>query len=191
MEDYKKIAHMKYLEKQKIVIEEKEKIKRILEEEQRKKEEEIKRKLEEELLKQKYIDSQIRIIEESILSFENDKDDDNIMLIITNIIASIENIINIIEIKQKEMIIQKIIDFTNQIDKLNISRPKNINTISNVKILADGFKKIYQLLELDVEIITLDTDEDEYIARNLARPSHLANASNAAIERAKKLNKKK
>lgn len=187
MEDYKKIAQLKYLQKHKIKIDEELTLQKLLEEEQKKKDDEIKKQLEEEIKKQIYIQSQICIIDESILTFDNDKTDDNIMLIITNIISSLDNIITLLENTQKQNIINKIVDFTNQIDKMNASRPKSTNTIANVKVLSKGFMKIYELLGLDVEIITLDTERDEDIARNLARPSHLAGAANAAIERAKKL----
>ena len=187
MEDYKKKAQQKFLQKQKIIIDEEATLQKVLDEEKKKKEEENKRQQEEENKKQKYIQSQTSIINESILTFENDKTDDNIMLIITNIISSIENIISLIENTQKQNIIAKIVDFTTQIDKMNACRPRNINTIANVKTLSKGFMKIYEMLGLDVEIITLDTENDEDIARNLARPPHLAGAAAAAIERAKKM----
>lgn len=178
MNDYKKIAHEKYMQRKKIIIEEDEKQKKILEEEQKRIEEEQKRI-------RVYIQTQITIIEDSILTFNSDKDDDNILLIITNIIASIENIIDIIGETEKQIIISQIINFTNEVDKMNISRPKSINTIKIVNLLSKGFRKIYDLLGLDAEIITLDTDDDELIARNLARPPHLAGAAQAAIDRAK------
>ena len=109
------------------------------------------------------------------------------MLIITNIFSSIENIIKIVSDVQKQTVITKIIEFTTRVNEMNGSRPKNINTILNVKALSKGFMKIYELLGLDVEIVTLDTENDEDMARNLARPSHLAGAANAAAERAKRL----
>jgi len=187
MEDYKKTAQLKYLQKRKIIIDEEQTLQREKEEEQKKKDEEIKRLQEVELKKQEYIQSQICIIDESILTFNVDKTDDNIMLIITNIFSSIENIIKIVSDVQKQTIISKIIEFTTRVDEMNASRPKNINTILNVKTLSKGFMKIYELLGMDVEIVTLDTENDEDIARNLARPPHLAGAANAAIERAKKI----
>jgi hypothetical protein len=186
MEDYKEIARKRYLERQHIIAVEKEKLQKILDEEKKKKDEEIKRKVEEENKKQEYITSQISIIDSSILTFETDKTDDNIMLILICIISCLENIIHIIDDIQKQNIIEKIMNFTIRIDETNLNRKKSINTISNVKMLGETFKKIYELLNMDVEIVTLDTEDDEYIAKNLSRPQHLAGAADAAILRAKK-----
>jgi hypothetical protein len=186
MEDYKQRAQQKYLEKRKIIIEEEMLIQKKIGEERIRKEEELRKIQEKELQKQQYIESQITIIDESIMTFQYDNTDDNIMLIITNIISSLDCIMELVDNIQKQYIIDKIVDFTNQVDSMNTTRPKSINTIANVKILSNAFIKIYEKLGLDVEIITMDTEEDANIARNLARPTHLAGAAIAAIERAKK-----
>ena len=74
---------------------------------------------------------------------------------------------------------------THLINTANTSRPKNISTVKTVKELAKGFQQIYDILELQVVIETVDTDDDALIARELSRPTHLAGAARAAMERAK------
>lgn len=164
MDDYKKIAHEKYLLLKKKEMEEETK------------QNELKKQ-------QEFINEQMQIIHETINLFEIDKTDDNIMYIITILHGSIENIIDKVDDTTKNKIINYIIVFTNQIDQLNTKRKPGIDTIANVKILSEGFKKIYTLLNLNVEIITTNTEDDEQIARDLAKPPHLAKAGAAAYKR--------
>lgn len=188
MEDYKLLAHQKYLHKKKIIEEEQEKERKLKEEEELRKSEEIRRQQEAEEKKEAYIQSQILIINESIDFYDKDDTDDNLLLIIINIYSSLENIINIVSNKDKQNIIISIINLTNKVDTLNKQRPKSIDTIKNVNILSDGFKRIYNLLNLDVDIITLDTEKDAEIARNLAKPTHLRLAGEYAVKRFQKNN---
>lgn len=188
MEDYKLLAHQKYLYKKKATEEEQEKQRKIKEEKEIKELEEIRRQQEEEDKKEAYIQSQILIINESIYSYDKDDTDDNLLLILINIYSSLENIIDIISVSDKENIIMSVVNFTNKVDTLNKQRPKSINTIKNVNTLSDGFKRIYNLLNLDVDIITLDTENDAEIARNLAKPTHLRLVGEYAFKRFQKNN---
>lgn len=183
MDDYKQLAHQKYLQKKK-EEEEKERQQKMLEDEEIQRIEiEKKKKQEEEDRKRIYLLTQIMIIEDSINSFTNETSDDNILLIITNIYSSIENIQNQMSQEDKEKIIKLVIDFTNKVDEQKKDRPNGINTIKVVNTLAEGFRKIYTLLELDVEIKTIDTSKDEEIAQNLAKPIHLQKAGKLAFNR--------
>ena len=89
MDEYRKLAQEKYLQQKKIKIEAND----IYTKEA---EEKLNKLKEEQTKKQVYIQSQMLIIDESIESFLIDKTDDNIMLILTIIKASIENIQEII-----------------------------------------------------------------------------------------------
>jgi hypothetical protein len=160
MDDYRKLAQEKYLQQKKIKIE--------ADDICAKQAEEKLNKLKEEHTKcQVYIQSQMLIIDESIESFSVDKTDDNIMLILTIIKACIENIQDKISEDDKKILINQVLKFTSVVDNNNYTRPKGINTIANVNILKNGFEQIYSLLNLDVDIQTLDTDNDEKIARDL------------------------
>ena len=75
MEEYRKKAQERYLRQKNIKIVEEEKIKK--EEEER-----IKKLQEEKTKNQVYCQNQILIINESIDSFEADKTDDNILMIL-------------------------------------------------------------------------------------------------------------
>jgi hypothetical protein len=167
MDDYRKKAHQKYLEQKKIKIMEEEQTSK--EEERKKKEEEekIKKLKEEQLKKEFYVQSQILIIDEAIESYKSDNTDDNIMLILTIINACLENISSMWKQEDIKNITRLVIAFSNNVDANNNGRPKGLNTIANVKILKEGFEKIFKLLNLNVEIQTLDTDKDEEIARKL------------------------
>jgi hypothetical protein len=178
-EDRKK-AQQKYLDKKKITIEDddaytkevqaKEALaKEALAKEMKEKQETLNKIREEQTKKQVYIQSQMLIIDETIDSFKTDKTDDNIMLILTIIKASIENIQKTIGNDEKKVLLDQVIKFTNEVDKSNTKRPKGINTIANVQILKDGFKQIYDLLDLNVDIQTLDTENDEKIAAELEK----------------------
>jgi len=167
MDDYRKKAQQKYLEQKKIKIMEEELIKK--EEERIKKEEEekIKKIKEEQLKKEFYIQSQILIIDEAIESYKRDKTDDNIMMILTIINGCLENIYSLWTQEDIKNITNLIIAFSNNVDANNNERPKGLNTIENVKILKEGFEKIFKLINLNVKIQTLDTEQDEEIARKL------------------------
>ena len=162
MDEYKQRQQKKYLEQKKIQIEEDEKV-------IREKQEKLDKIREEQTKKQVYIHSQLLIIDESIDSFKTDKTDDNIMLILTNIKASFENIQKMISEDEKKIILDQVLKFTAEVDKNNAKRPKGVNTIANVKILKDSFKQIYDMLNLQVDIQTLDIDDDEKIARELEK----------------------
>ena len=123
----------------------------------------------EQTKKQVYMQSQLLIIDESIESFKSDKTDDNIMLILTIINGSIENIQKIIGNDEKKILLEQILKFTAEVDKNNTKRPKGVNTIANVKILKEGFTQIYDMLNLNINIQTLDTDNDEKIANELEK----------------------
>jgi len=172
MEDYRKKAQQKYLDQKKIKIEE-EKLSKEEEEklakEKQEKQEKLNKIREEQTKKQVYIQSQMLIVDESIDSFKTDKTDDNIMMILTIIKASIENIQKIIGNDEKKILLDQVLKFTTEVDKNNAKRPKGVNTIANVQILKDGFKQIYDLLNLNVDIQTLDTENDEKIARELEK----------------------
>lgn len=161
MDEYRKKAQLKYLEQKRI---------KIVEEEQIKKEEEekIKKLKEEQLKKEFYVQSQILIIDEAVESYMRDKTDDNIMMILTIIDGCLENINSLWTQEDIKNITNLVIAFSNNVDANNNGRPKGLNTIANVKILKEGFEKIFKLLNLNVEIQTLDTDKDEEIARKLA-----------------------
>lgn len=160
MDDYKKKAHQKYLEQKKIKIEEDEQLKR--------EEEEKNKKIKEEQAKKEfYIQEQILIIEESIETYKIDKTDDNILMILTIINGALENIASLWTQENIKDITNLIIAFSNDVDSNNDKRPKGLNTIANVKILKDGFEKIFKLLNLNVEIQTNDTDNDAEIAKKL------------------------
>ncbi len=167
MDDYRKKAHQKYLEQKKIKIMEEEQTSK--EEERKKKEEEekIKKLKEEQLKKEFYVQSQILIIDEAIESYKSDNTDDNIMLILTIINACLENISSMWKQEDIKNITNLVVAFSNNVDANNNGRPKGLNTIANVKILKEGFEKIFKLLNLNVEIQTLDTDKDEEIAKKL------------------------
>ena len=188
MDDYRKKAQQKYLDQKKIKIEEdkhvdskqsaKEKLARETQEKlareteeklAREKQEKLNKIRQEQTKKQVFIQAQMLIVDESIDSFKTDKTDDNIMLILTNIKASIENIQKIIGNDEQKILLNQVLKFTTEVDKNNANRPKGINTIANVKILKDGFQKIYDLLNLNVDIQTLDTENDEKIARELEK----------------------
>ena len=161
MEDFKSIAQKKYLDAKRIKIEEEEILKQ--------KEEEYKKMCEEQTKKQVYIQSQLMIIDEAIKSFKTEQTDDNIMLILTIIYGTIDNIQKLITNDEKKIITELVVKFTTDVDKLEIKRPKGINTIANVQILKDGFKRIYDLLDLDVDIQTQDTENDEKFAKELEK----------------------
>jgi hypothetical protein len=176
MEDYKQLAHQKFLQKKKA---EEEGEKKILEELRKRKEdedkkilEELKKRKEDEDKKELYIQNQLFIISDTIDSYTDNTSDDDLLLLITNIYSSIENIKDIMSFYHKNKIIEQVINFTNKIDKLNKERPKHINTIKNVNILSEAFQKIYILLGVNVEI-----------ARNLSKPIHLRKAGESAFKR--------
>jgi len=167
MDEYRKKAHQKYLEQKKIKIMEEEQIKKEEEKIKKEEEEKIKKIKEEQLKKEFYVQSQILIIDEAIESYKRDKTDDNIMMILTIINACLENISSIWTQEDIKNITRLVITFSNNVDANNNGRLKGLNTIANVKILKEGFEKIFKLLNLNVEIQTLDTDKDEEIARKL------------------------
>ena len=180
MDDYRKKAQQKYLNQQKIIIEENAQVseKQLAEEKLAKeaenklmyeKQEHLEKIRVEQTKKQVYIQSQMLIIDESIDSFKTDKTDDNIMLILTIISASIENILKMIGNDEKKILLEQILKFTTEVDKNNTIRPKGVNTIANVKILKDGFTQIYDMLNLNIDIQTLDTENDEKIANELEK----------------------
>lgn len=188
MEDYRKKAQQKYLDQKKIKIEEdhqtpeeklaKEKLAKEEEEKLAKETLEKQEKLDklrvDQTKKQVYIQSQMLIVDESIDSFKTDKTDDNILMILTIIKASIENIQKMIGNDEKKILLDQVLKLTTEVDKNNTARPKGVNTIANVKILKDGFKQIYDLLNLNVDIQTLDTENDEKIARELEKELNTA-----------------
>lgn len=174
MDDYRKLAHQRFLEKQKIEEEKK----RLEDKEQLEKDELLKKDLEEkikleqekrekELRNKMIVLQEISIIQDIISSFDLDKSDDNINMILTVINGCIENIKEIWTSEDLNTIRDCVIAFSNAIDSSEIKRPKGINTIANVKILEDGFKKIFDSLNLDVEIKTLDTDGDQDYAKKI------------------------
>jgi hypothetical protein len=167
MEDYRKLAQERYLKQKHIKIEEDEEASKIAELAAKEAEEKLIKLKEAQIKKQVYIQSQMLIIDEAIGYFETDKTDDNIMLILTIIKASIENIQDLISDDERKILIDQVIKFTNKVDAMNQKRPPGLNTIANVKILKEGFEQIYSLLKLDVDIQTLDTDDDLKIANNL------------------------
>jgi hypothetical protein len=165
MEDYRKKAQQRYMEQQKIKIIEDEESK----EQMRLAQEKIDKLKEEQTKKQVYIQSQMLIVDEYINSFKTDKTDDNIMLILTCIKGAIENIQAMISDDEKKVLLEQVLGFTAQVDQNNIARPKGVNTIANVQILKNGFEQIYELLNLNVDIQTLDTENDEKIAKELEK----------------------
>lgn len=178
--NYVEIARQKYLNQQKIKEEKEKKLAKEQEEKERIIREIIKKKMQ-------YKKTQLKIIDDSIKSYSSDNSDDNIMFIIVCILGAIENIINNIDDVELDKIKEKVIKFTNCINSTNVSRPKNVHTIKIVNELSKGFKKIYNILGLQVEIQTLDTENDALIAKELSRPKHLAGAAKAAISRAERL----
>lgn len=169
MDDYRKKAQQKYLDQRKIKIEEDEQIKEKEEKLAKEKQDKINKIREEQTKKQVYIQSQMLIVDEAIDSFKTDKNDDNIMLILTIIKASIENIQTMIGNDEKKILLDQVLKFTTEVDKNNAIRPKGVNTIANVQILKNGFKHIYDLLNLNIDIQTLDTENDEKIAKELEK----------------------
>lgn len=163
MEEYRKRAQQKYLEQKKIKIEEDETIKK----QEQEKIEKIEKIKQEQIKKQFYIQEQKLIINDAIDSYKLDKNDDNIMMILTIINGCIENIQLTWSEEDKKSITNDVIKFSNEVDANNDKRPKGLHTIANVKILKDSFEQIFKLLNLNVEIQTLDTDNDEEIARKL------------------------
>jgi hypothetical protein len=174
MEDYKQKAHLKFLKQKKIKFQEDDKVKKEqeeqirLQEEQKKLQEELLiKKREEDVKKHVYTQSQILIIDDTIKLYETDKTDDNIMLILTIINGCIDNIQTIWTPTDIQNITNLVIGFSNSVDANNIRRPKGIDTIANVKILKESFEMIFKLLNLNIDIQTLDTDKDAEIARKL------------------------
>lgn len=157
MDDYRQKAHQRYLEKMQIKIEE-DNIQK----------EELRKKQEEEDRKQIYIQEQILIINEAISTYQTDKTDDNIMMILTIIKGCIDNLEKIKTTQEMNNIRDLVIAFSNEVDAHNTVRPKGVDTIANVKILKESFEQIFNLLDLEVEIQTLDTTKDEEIAKQLA-----------------------
>ena len=169
MDDYRKKQQQKYLDQRKIKIEEDEQIKEKEEKLAKEKQEKINKIKEEQTKKQVYIQSQMLIVDESIDSFKTDKTDDNIVMILTIIKASIENIQTMMGNDEKKVLLDQVLKFTTEVDKHNAKRPKGVNTIANVQILKNGFKQIYDLLNLNIDIQTLDTENDEKIAKELEK----------------------
>lgn len=169
MDDYRKKQQQKYLDQRKIKIEEDEQIKEKQEKLAKEKQEKINKIREEQTKKQVYIQSQMLIVDESIDSFKTDKTDDNIVMILTIIKASIENIQTMMGNDEKKVLLDQVLKFTTEVDKHNANRPKGVNTIANVQILKNGFKQIYDLLNLNIDIQTLDTENDEKIAKELEK----------------------
>lgn len=167
MDDYRQKAHQKYLEQKKIKFQEDKQLKKEQVDKIKEQEEQLRKEQEEKLKKDIYIQEQTLIIDESIKSYEIEKTDDNIMMILTIINGCIENITNIWTPYDIQNITNLVIGFSNLVDTNNINRPKGLDTIANVKILKESFEQIFKILKLDVDIQTLDTDKDEEIARKL------------------------
>jgi hypothetical protein len=177
MEDYRKKAQQKFLEQKKIKIEE-DKLSKEEEEklakEMKEKQEQLNKIREEQTKKQVYVQSQMLIIDEFINSFKTDKTDDNIMLILTVINGTIENIQNIITKDEQKIIMDQVLKFTADVDNSNAKRAKGIDTIANLKILKEGFDKIYKLLNLNIDVQITNTDNDEQIAKELEKEINAA-----------------
>jgi hypothetical protein len=167
MDDYKKRQQEKFLREKKIKIEEEEQITKEVEAKEKAKQEAIEKARQEEAKKEYYVQGQLLIIDDSIKSFSTDKTDDNILFILTCIKASIENIQTHMTDAYKKIIIEQLVKFTNEVDKINDARPKGIQTIQNVKMLKDCFQVVYDLVDMKVEIQTMNTEKDKQIAEDL------------------------
>jgi hypothetical protein len=163
MDDYREKARKKFMEqKNKDVAE----LTRLLDAERIQKEAELREK-EEQIKKQVYIQTQILLIEDAIHSYNYDKTDDNIMLILTIISGGIDNIKESWTQEDIVTITNMVISFSNSVDATQTTRPKGVDTIANVKILKEAFEQIFNLLKLDIEVKALDTDGDEEYAKQL------------------------
>lgn len=174
MDAYRNAAREKFLKQKELEMQ------KILEQErieQQRIEEETKK-----LEKIKYVSSQINYLNEAIESLKGRYTDDNIFMASTIIYASIENIIRDINDETKQSIIAKIIELTNDINSNIPKRNKNINTLTNVKMIADGFKRIYDILDLHIDIETTYTEDDEKIAREILERDKLLNDEKIARE---------
>jgi hypothetical protein len=164
MDDYRQRAHQKYLEQKKIKIQEDD---TTIKEQLIKEQEEKLQKEKDAIKKQVYVQGQVLIIDETISSYKIDKTDDNIMMILTIVHGCIENIQSLWSPDDIKTIINLVIGFSNDVDTNNENRPKGLDTIANVKILKEAFENLFKILNLEVEIQTLDTDKDEEIAKKL------------------------
>jgi hypothetical protein len=146
MDAYKEQQTKKFLASKNIKLEEEtEEFKLKMQEEAKKKEMETK--------KQVYIQSQLMNIDESIKTFKTDKTDDNILMILTIIKDSIENLIkNGLNDTDKKPLCEELLKFSGDVDK-HVKRPgQHPGAQANIQELKQIFQQVYKLVGIDVQI---------------------------------------
>jgi hypothetical protein len=161
--DYRSIAQQKYLKfLDDKLRQEKEELEKI----------EIERKEKEvfELAQLDIIQTSMFEIKSILLTYDFDTSDDNVILILITLMSNIEQIFSTKlseEIKKPyiEEISSLVIDFVNSVNKISETRVKHPDMIPNVVTINQIFSQIFELLNLDVDIVIMDTDGDEQIAK--------------------------
>ena len=134
-----------------------------------KKEEElrIQREKEEEIIRQETMAVNICLeINDNIDSIQINNNPDNILISLINIESIIHKNITFIKEKSKLVIIQdSILELVNILNKLNENGNKDVTMIQNISNIMN---QIFNLLEIHIDIESMDTSQDEQFAKELS-----------------------
>jgi hypothetical protein len=134
-----------------------------------KKEEElrIEREKEEEIIRQETMAINICLeINDNIDSIQINNNHDNILISLINIESIIHKNIAFIKEKGKLVTIQdSILELVNILNKLNENGNKDVTMIQNI---SNIMTQIFNLLEIHIDIESMDTSQDEQLAKELS-----------------------
>lgn len=158
MTDYKEIARLKFLKH-------KEAEQKILDEENKKNDELIQKQTSEMSI----ISSYLILIDESMNEIVLDKSDDNVLYNLVQIKLFIENIksYDMYDEDQKKVMEDKIMLLYQIIDEINVKRVASVDLIDNIKNISIVLKEIFDLVEIPISIIQMDTSNDEDYAKKI------------------------
>ncbi len=105
-------------------------------------------------------------IADNIDSIQLNSNQDNILLSLINIESIIHNNINFIKEQNKLITIQdNVLDLVNILNKLNENGNKDLTLIHNISNIMN---QIFSLLEIHIDIESMDTSQDEKMAKEMS-----------------------
>jgi hypothetical protein len=111
--------------------------------------------------------SNILEIEDLINNIHIDKSDDNVIINLLNIKIIIEKIYDCLDDILKNKLINNMYLLMNILDEININRIKDVSMIDNVKEISYILTDIFKLVNIEIDIVSMDTSGDEELAKKL------------------------